>query len=242
MTTDAPYSRVYATLARDHPRVWFDPPILGWYVRLLLPADRAWPGLADLPRSVPDDVLDVLVADEVIDLVGESSYRFHGLDNERNGRRSRGYQGGKVRATSAPRDAGGRFAAGAGYSSVDAGSTLDDDAGSNAGNERWTPSEPANLTEPKDTDDDLQSSSSVSVPGESPARGRARGEPGVPLVLQARDHPNQGSIECSDYQGHAQDHRWIEGVGWRCLACERVRAQDDLTFSEKVARAGQDAW
>jgi len=238
---DSRYVRVYATLPRDHPVVWADPVLLGWYVRLLMRADQAWPGLADLPAGLPD----ALIADEVIDVVPGGLYRFHGLDQERNGQRRRGHAGGVVRASSAPRDPLGRFAGG---SNGDAGPALDrslvsspdDDAGSFAGRPATVSSDPAT-----DETDDLAgplTGPARSTSYSESSRGRARGEPGVPLPLQSRDHPNQGSIECSDYQGHAADHRWIEGVGWRCIACERVRAQDDLTFSEKVARAGGDAW
>ena len=222
-----PYSRIYATLARDHPRVWFDPPVLGWYVRLLLPADRAWPGLAELPRTVPDDVVDVLVADEVIDRVGDALYRFHGLDQERNGRRSRGYQGGVVRSSSAPRDAGGRFVSDAGLSSVDAGPDAGDDAGSDAGY----------------TTLDIQRTSETNrkeVPVRTPDRVLT-GTDGVTESsrARAREGPDETAIECDDYQGHRSSHRWVPGVGWRCLACERVRAESGLTFSERVVRADQ---
>jgi hypothetical protein len=223
------YSRIYGSLARDHPRVWFDPPILGWYVRLLLPADRAWPGIAELPRTVPDEVLDVLVADEVIDLVGSSGYRFHGLDAERNGRRGRGYVGGKVRASSAPRDAGGRFAPDAGDLNRDAGRMLEDAAGETLELRRWTSSKPANLTEPKGVGDDILSSSPTPV-DESTSRA------------PAREGPAPTAVDCSDYQAHRADHRWIEGVGWKCVACEATRALAEPSFREKVEQAGGDAW
>ena len=48
-------------------------------------ADGAWPAAAEVPVSMPADVLAALEADEVID-VEAGFYRFHGLDAERNGR------------------------------------------------------------------------------------------------------------------------------------------------------------
>ena len=217
--SDASYIRVYTTLSRDHPSVWNDPTLLGWYVRLLMRANAAWPGLSEVPRAVPDDVLDRLEAEQVIDRAGDHLYRFHGLDAERNGQRRRGQTGGIVRATSAVRDPLGRFAgAGSSNAGPDAGLSLVPDAGTSSLDVQRSSVTQHNATQDPSKGPALQSSN---PPARAPAREGSR-------------------IACRDYQGHRDQHRMITGIGWRCLVCESEKAMAEPTFSEKVRDQGGD--
>src|SRR5262245_51167532 len=77
--TSGPFVRVYLSLPGDRPNLYDDDTSLAWWLRLLLRANGAWPGPADLPRAIPDAVVDTFEALEVIDRVGTDRYRFHGL-------------------------------------------------------------------------------------------------------------------------------------------------------------------
>lgn len=77
-----------------------------------------------------------------------------------------------------------------------------------------------------------------------PTRTGARSREGVdPLFEPDPDRstvphvPEPNAIACTDYDAHRADHRWFEGVGWKCAACEERRSAHDLTFTEKVAAA-----
>jgi len=265
--TGAPYVRVYSTLGQDHPKVWSDVRLLGGYVKLLMAAEPAWPGLADVPRGVPSDVLAELEADEVVDVIGDS-FRFHGLEAERSGRRSGAYVGGRVRAQTADRDEHGRFlpsdAGPAGRSELDelevAGPAVAGPAG------RSTVAGPASLDAldapsvngSKSLD---RARSSTSGPAHPPARQptepseEARSS-GISRALAreatsptpARVEPaSPTSIRCRDYQAHRSEHRfWGAGVGWKCQVCERedadaeaMRLETFTTKVERVAAAGR---
>jgi hypothetical protein len=85
----------------------------------------------------------------------------------------------------------------------------------------------------------LASTSSVSPTTRAPAHTRTNGAAVVPPRNAPPIDPN--AIECDEYQAHRGDHRWFPGIGWKCTVCERKRADADLTFSEKVARASERA-
>jgi len=224
---------VYATLALDHPAVWDDDGLLAWWVRLLRMADDAYPGPAPIPRALPDDFLDALIKEGIIEPHGNSAYRFHGLAEERAGRKKRGSAGGRARADHAGRDPLGRFAgADAGESRSDAG----DDAGALAGPAKPPPSEPsppldrwaAQRTQRDETSQDEGSTTALRL-GSVPA----------PVAPTGRGAPTAGTIRCDDYHGHqTTGHTLIPGVGWRCTICEAKWAAEDESFSEKARRYG----
>lgn len=240
---DVPYTRTYRSLSVDHPTVYGDDRLLAWWVRLLDVADAIWPMLAPVPRGVPDDVLTALVADEVIDVEADR-FRFHGLDAERNGRVSRGYHGGKVRAATAARDSLGRLlakdaGADAGHSRSDAGADAGADAGpampvptlvTNAGRPATQRTEPSN----RDASPSLRSGLASSSRSITHAR--------VAASARARPDPSPEDIDCDDYVGHKASRQWWgEDIGWRCQICEKRRADEGPSFRERIARYSGDA-
>jgi hypothetical protein len=243
--TEGRYVRVFAALADDYPAVWAADALLAWYVRLLGPADGAWPHGAYWPRGIPAEIEATLVALGALDRVGEDRYLVHGMDRLRAAQTSRGLAGGKVRASTAPRDSRGRMlgrdagpdagrsngAAGTATLAADAGGTLetgpeDPDAGptlDNAGPRRWAASVPANRP-----DETRQEGSTETPPvdrSEFTPRARAREAP--------------VTIACDDYTAHRSDHVNVAGVGWKCLTCEKAWAERDAlvpgrTFADRV--------
>src|SRR5262245_3359955 len=127
---DAPYVRVYLTLARDHPFIWRDATRLGWWLRCLIAADRFFPAPAPLPRGIPDEVRAALVNDGVL-IVDEDddSYRFQGLAAQRAAVVNRGFRGGVARAATGIRDEAGRWRPDAGRTTLDDAGLLNGDAG-----------------------------------------------------------------------------------------------------------------
>lgn len=86
--SDRHYVRVYHDdLMRDYPGAWSDDTALATWLRLLVIADKMWPALAELPRSVRPRALRALVAAGLVELVGAHGYRIRGLDAERSQRR-----------------------------------------------------------------------------------------------------------------------------------------------------------
>jgi hypothetical protein len=134
--TGAPYARLYSTLRQDHPAVWADDHLLAWYVRLLIPAERAWPIHLEWPRGIPGPVQAALVADGAVDQDGDDYYQVHGLDRLRLAQGARveaARAGGQARAAQAARGPDGTFRPAdiqpdAGSIQRDAGPTLDDPA------------------------------------------------------------------------------------------------------------------
>lgn len=234
--SEAPYVRVYVTLGQDHPIVWRDLELLGAYVRLLVGADRAWPGLAEVPAGLAPSILARLEADEVID-VEAGFYRFHGLDSERNGRTRAAVLGGRARAATAVRDDHGRFVP-----------AEDDPAGPPLDAPSVNGSHPAGgetLVQPP-----LATSRPATRHDTSASKRSSRDIPRAHASAPARETPapSPNQIRCSSYAEHRAEHRWWPGIGWRCQICERARTDADndagLTFSEKVRRASStnDPW
>jgi hypothetical protein len=219
----APYVRIYSTLARDHRRVWRDDQLLAGYVRLLMAADAAWPGPAELPRGADPDMVARLVAEEVID-VEDDLYHFHGLDEERRGRAKRGQIGGFVRAAMADRDSLGRFAG----TSLDAAHTNGavEPVEAIAGTSASGPASPA--SQPASPPARREAGEAGAHPPRAPARTSA----------PARDpRPDPSRIACRDYDAHrAEHHWWGAGIGWKCSICEREDGESGQTFRERAER------
>jgi hypothetical protein len=84
------YSRVYWSIA-DDPRfeaIYGDDHHLATWLRLLLIADQAHPASAHLPRIVHRASLRALLDSGLIDAMPGDRYRVHGLDAERERRRT----------------------------------------------------------------------------------------------------------------------------------------------------------
>lgn len=85
-----PYVRVYYSIT-DDPKfadVYDDDAALALWLRLLIVADAIHPAAAPLPVVNPD-ALAMLVAAGLVDLVGTTRYRIHGLVKERERRSSK---------------------------------------------------------------------------------------------------------------------------------------------------------
>jgi hypothetical protein len=76
------YTPVYRDIREEH-ELWDDDRVLAWWLRLRVMADVAYPADAILPRSLPDDVLERLVALHKISRVNGDLYRFRGVDMDR---------------------------------------------------------------------------------------------------------------------------------------------------------------
>ena len=111
---DRPYVRVYYSIV-DDPRfeaVFDDDPALALWLRLLLIADAAYPASATLPVTARKRPLDCLVGSGLVELLRNGRYRIHGMDGERERRRSESRSGGQVRAETGARDDHGRYTTG----------------------------------------------------------------------------------------------------------------------------------
>ena len=240
---EPPFVIVYGTLARDHPVVWRELHLLGGYVHALMTA-RAMAGAPfALPRSVPDEVVAALIADDVLDPHGEGLYLFHGLDRELNGQRHRGVAGGRARAVQAERDPAGRFAPSldtdAGHSRSDAGPSLDRVAGRPAGTPSLDVQRPSEERREEERYGGVTTSHTpVPDSGITPrATPRARPTPaaaGSPAPAAGGTSPT-----CRDPEGHAERQRYWVGIGVRCEVCD-VGTGDDLgsRFRDRVPRPG----
>lgn len=224
-----PYVRVWLTLLDDHPTIWSSDALLAWWLRLLINAQRMYPAPAPLPRSLPVELEAQLVALGVIEPIGSEAYRFHGLEDLRTAEAPRGQAGGTARARSGHRDRFGRWLPDAGHmldnGSVNAGESARADvlvtgAGVPANNLAGQPaSQPLDETRRADA---IRVSSDPRAPAHASARAREA-------------EPDPAAIECDAYSEHRAEHRWIAGIGWRCMICERARAQLEPTFTERVA-------
>lgn len=88
-----PYVRVYYRIT-DDPKfadVYDNDAALALWLRLLITADATWPAAAPLPMA-DRDALDTLVSAGLVDLVGATRYRIHGLESERSKRTNKGTQ------------------------------------------------------------------------------------------------------------------------------------------------------
>ena len=237
-----PYVRVWLTLLDDHPTVWSSDALLAWWLRLLINAQRMYPAPAPLPRSLPVELEAELVSEGVIEPIGSEAYRFHGLEDLRVAEAPRGQAGGTARARSGQRDRFGRWLPDAGHmldnGRVNAGESaradvLVPDAGVPANENAGRPANefagrPA--SQPLDETRRADANRVSSLP-----RGRER------AGARTREaEPDPSAIACDAYSEHRAEHRWIEGVGWRCMICERARAQLEPTFTERVvAHSGE---
>jgi hypothetical protein len=61
---------------------------------------------------------------------------------------------------------------------------------------------------------------------------------GVNGVSRARPRPepSMSQISCDSYAEHRSDHQWWPGIGWKCTKCEKVRADMEPSFRERMAR------
>lgn len=86
------YVRIYHDdLRKDYKHVLDDDSALAAFVRLLVVADKMWPALPELPRSVTRRALAVLNApnakgNRLVELVPDHCYRIRGHDAERTAR------------------------------------------------------------------------------------------------------------------------------------------------------------
>ena len=241
---DAPYVRVYLTLANDHPTVWRDPTLLGWWLRCLVAADRYYPAPAPVPPTMPDPVRSALVDRGILVPTDDAEFfRFNGLAALRAAHRSRGQIGGRARAATADRNAGkfaGRNAGDdllvhAGETRTNGAPVAGDDSlvtgagGTVAGDQRTSV-----------TTDSLGAgaalrSAPAPAPRKSPPPARApatQAEPTFGRLLPPDD------AECSSPDAHQSSHRYWPGVGWRCLTCQQDAQADQGSFRERVKRHG----
>jgi len=86
----APYSRVYWSIMSDEKfdAIRDDCRVMGAWLLLLVQADMSHPAPAYLPRTVPSTSARKLADAGLIDLLAGHRYRIHGLDAERERRRS----------------------------------------------------------------------------------------------------------------------------------------------------------
>ena len=254
--TSAPYSRVYRTLQDDYPAVWSDDHLLAWYVRLLDVANGTHPAAAPWPRSIPDETMMALVASGAVDGVGTTAYRIHGLARLRTGYASRGLAGGLARAAHAPRDERGRLLARdagpvAGRTNGDAGGlTLDDtlDPATLASSDPHQ--RPSESNRGKDVPRPPSSGGGTSVESESRPRetttpsavalatGPAPDDPAPPAGSRGGSRYGPFNGRCDDPDAHGADHRYIVGVGWKCLTCEQAKAADEPSFRDRMRDHG----
>jgi len=262
--TSEPYARVFASLATDHPEVWTEDTLLAWYVRLLLPADRAWPVALPWPRRIPDEVVARLVDLGALDAVREDHYRIHGMDRLMAAMDRRHRAGGVARGRG-QRDARGRLTAGNAAGQMNGNEAPDAGRGPLVETlvepeHAWALVEspktaPETLAEPLDTkspatrrndnetmEEPLQAppSSDVSYEVESggPWTETEPEGPGGPSTVaeyrRAAESHGPDDAPCDEPDLHRLHHRWYAGVGWRCLLCE---SSDTRSFTERMEEA-----
>ncbi len=84
---ERPYVRVYHDdLRRDYPDVYGNDAALALWLRLLVLADKMWPILAELPRSVRKAPLTMLVERGLIRVDERGAYTVKGYNAERSKR------------------------------------------------------------------------------------------------------------------------------------------------------------
>lgn len=87
MKSDRRYVRVYDDdLKRDYPTIYADDGALSTWLRLLVIADKMWPTLPELPRSVKPRSLRLLVDVGLVCVLPDHCYRIRGHDAERRRR------------------------------------------------------------------------------------------------------------------------------------------------------------
>lgn len=236
---DQPYVRVYLSMALDHPRVWRDPTLLGWWLRSLVAADRYYPAPAPMPPGMPDLTRATLAEDGVLELVEDDPgfFRFHGLSTLRGAVGKRGRIGGYARAANAERVAG-RFApkpagdpvlAGAGEPRTNGAP----DAGALAGDERWSGGaghQRTSLTTESLAAGGVPTSPPPAAVTTTPGRAPAR-DPGPTFGPSLP--PDDAQCQAPD--AHQASHRYWPGVGWRCTICSTT---DGPSFRDQVRKHG----
>lgn len=91
MSGSGRFARVYFDqMATDCPSVLADAVLLGSWVQLLIKAEQSWPAPADLPRSIPDDVVKTLFTLNLISFDGTDGFRIRGMNAERTRRADAG--------------------------------------------------------------------------------------------------------------------------------------------------------
>lgn len=91
MRSERRYVRVYDDdLRRDYPHIWRDDRAIATWLRLLSIADKMWPTVPELPRSVRAHPLSMLVDAGLVELMPEDCYRIRGHDAERIARSNAG--------------------------------------------------------------------------------------------------------------------------------------------------------
>lgn len=81
------FARVYYDdLQREFPEVWADDALLATWLRLLVVAEKHWPTLPEVPRSVRPRALARLASTGLVLLTDPHCYRIRGLDAERTRR------------------------------------------------------------------------------------------------------------------------------------------------------------
>lgn len=94
MAKPDPYSRIYWRLSDEFPAIYDDDAALAAWVRLLVIAEGAWPGAAQMPRKIKRSALKTLVDCELISMLPGDRFRVRGLDAERNRRAEAARPGG----------------------------------------------------------------------------------------------------------------------------------------------------
>jgi hypothetical protein len=94
MTDRGPFSRVFWSIRTDErlANIYPHDARLGAWLRLLMAADMAWPGPADIPATANRKTLASLCDEGVIELLPGGMFRFHGLDSLRNERSEKARQ------------------------------------------------------------------------------------------------------------------------------------------------------
>ncbi len=98
------YSRVYHSIV-DDPRfltIYPNDAALAAWLRLLMTADATFPAPAPLPRMLRQTALAALCDAGIIELVGATHYRVHGLASERDKRSQSARNAAAVRWQSEP--------------------------------------------------------------------------------------------------------------------------------------------
>lgn len=81
---DRHYVRVYHDdLQRDYPAIYADDAALAAWLRLLVVADKMWPSIPELPRSIRPRALYTLVESGLVEQLPGHCFRIRGHDAER---------------------------------------------------------------------------------------------------------------------------------------------------------------
>jgi hypothetical protein len=84
---ERPYARVYFDdLQRDYPDIYADDAALAAWLRLLVIAEKMWPSVPEVPRSIRPRALYSLVDAGLVERMPPHCYRIKGLDAERTRR------------------------------------------------------------------------------------------------------------------------------------------------------------